>query len=141
MHLALLSEVGARTIYERLASRAGREDLGSLLERIAQDSERILERLRELMIELGGDPPRTSLRRRLLASALARLAPVIGIHRVLRLCEQAEETVSRWYAQYAVFLDRIGDAQRSRICQQLAAEKRLHAQALSAWNSNLVHLD
>ena len=141
MRSALLSEIGARTIYARLATRGIREDLRLLLERFEQESEQILERLGALMSDMGGVLPHTSLRRRLLAAALARLAPVIGIRPILRLCQHAEETVSRWYASYSAFLAEIGDEDRSRTCQELSVAKLLHAQALSAWLSNLRRLD
>ncbi len=141
MRSAFLSEVGARTVYAHLAKRRGREDLQLLLERLAQESEQILDRLRALMIGLGGVPKRTSLRRRFLAAALARLAPVIGIRPILQLCQHAEETVAGWYLRYAAFLCETRDEAPARICEELAGAKRLHAQALSAWLSNLRRLD
>jgi hypothetical protein len=137
MHSALLSEVGSRTVYARLSKRRSHGELAQLLERLEQESAQVHEKLRVLMESLGGDPPRSSLRRRLLAEALAALSPLIGIRRVLRLCQHAEETVSRWYASYSAHLAEIGHAESARLCQELSLLKLLHAQALSAWVSNI----
>jgi hypothetical protein len=86
---------------------------------------------------MGGRPRRTSLRRRALARVLALSSRVLGAPLVLRVCQNAEETVGRWYADYGLFLVRIGDVERARECDALAVTKRLHSQALGAWVTNL----
>ena len=89
--------------------------------------------LRQLMLGMGGRPRRTSHRRRLLARVLASLSPVLGRRIVLRICLNAEETVARWYGEYAVYLTRLGDHARARTCEELRGMKLLHASALEAW--------
>ena len=56
---------------------------------------------------------------------------------LLRICHNAEDTVSRWYGDYQNFLLSLGDRERAGVCGRLAITKRLHAQALAAWISNL----
>ncbi len=141
LRYAILSEVGARTLYGILATKTKREDLRSLLTRLELESERVLERVRALADGLGGGRLRGALRRRLLATALARLAPLIGIGRILRLCQQAEETVSRWYASDSVYFASRGDHERAALCRELCLIKQVHAQALATWLSNARHLD
>lgn len=137
MHLALLSEIGARSIYDHLGRIARDPELRAVLERLNHQGAESVTRLRELMIGLGGRPRRTSFRRRALARALSWTSRVTGMRPALRICQNAEETVSRWYAEYEIFLARIGDAERARVCGELARVKRLHSQALGAWVSNI----
>ena len=108
----------------------------ALVGRLNLEGAGTVERLQELIRGMGGRPRRTSLRRRALARALALGSWVVGTRLVLRICHNAGETVGRWYAEYGVFLARLGDADRSRECEALAQTKRLHAQALAAWLAN-----
>ena len=137
MRLALLSEIGARAIYDHLSRHVKDPDLQALLVEHNETGAQNVERLRELMIGLGARPRRTSFRRRALARALALASRVIGVRVVLRIVMNAEETVSRWYQEYAMFLLRLGDEPRARICQELSGVKSRHAQAVGAWVSNL----
>jgi len=133
MRLALLSEIGARSIYDHLGRRAPQDDLQKLLRRLNVEGGESVEALRNLMIGMGGRPRRTSRRRRLLARVLAALSPVFGRRIVLRICLNAEETVARWYGEYAVYLTRLDDHARARTCEELRGVKLLHAGALEAW--------
>ena len=137
MHLALLSEIGARAVYDHMRKRAGDDELAALLARLNLDGAESVARLQRLMRELGGRPRRTSFRRRALARALAWSSRVTGRRLVLRICMNAEETVSRWYGEYARFLARIGATEQARVCQELQQVKRAHAQALGAWVTNM----
>ena len=137
MHLALLSEIGARSMYDHLSRRARDPALRALLERLNLEGADTVGRLRELMLGMGGRPRRTSRRRRALARLLALASRVVGVRPVLRVCHNAAETVSRWYGEYALFLARLGDHERARVCERLQGVKRLHAQALEAWVSRI----
>lgn len=137
MRLALLSEIGARAIYDHMRRRAGDPDLEELLTRLNQTGAESVARLQALIRDLGGRPRRTSFRRRALARALAMSSRVTGRRIVLRICLHAEETVGRWYGAYAQFLLRLGDVERARTCEELRRVKRVHAQALGAWVSNM----
>jgi hypothetical protein len=134
---ALLSEIGARAIYLHLARRYRRDDFQSLLLRLNEEGAESIARLQALMRDMGGRPRRTSLRRRVLARALAMLSSVFGLRFVLRICMDAEETVARWYAEYALFLMRLGEIERARTCEDLGRVKSRRAQTLSAWVTNL----
>lgn len=136
MRLALLSEIGARAIYDHLGRRQPPGDLGSLLDELNDTGAESVARLRELMIGLGARPRKTSFRRRALARGLALASRVTGKRIVLRVCMNAEETVGRWYGEYAVFLMRIRDNDRALVCHELAAIKRRNAQVLGAWVSH-----
>lgn len=137
MKLALLSEIGARSIYDHLRRHVRDEELRAVLVQLNEEGAESVRRLRELVQELGGRPRRTSFRRRALARALALASRVIGVRIVLRICLNAEETVGRWYQQYALFLLRLDDPERARVCQDLARVKQTHAQTLGAWVTNL----
>jgi rubrerythrin len=137
MKLALLSEIGARAIYDHMRRRVQDEDLRSLMVELNEAGLESVRRLRELMIDLGARPRRTSFRRRALARGLALASRVIGVRFVLRVCMNAEETVGRWYQEYALYLLRLEDPERAKTCQDLAQVKQRHAQALGAWVGNL----
>lgn len=137
MRLALLSEIGARSIYDHLRRCVKDPELRALMVEHNETGAANVARLRGLMISMGARPRRTSFRRRVLARALALASRVIGVRVVLRVVMHAEETVSRWYQEYALFLMRLGDEPRAQVCQELAGVKQRHAQALGAWVSNL----
>ena len=84
---------------------------------------------------------RGRLRRRVLATGLAWLAPIIGIGPILRLCQQAEETVSRWYASDSGYFAELGEHARATLCRELCLIKQVHAQALATWLANARRLD
>ncbi len=137
MQLTLLSEIGARSVYDHLARRVRDPQLKRLLERLNQEGAQQVARLQELIAEMGGRPRRTSFRRRALARILAHTTRLAGPRPALRICMNASETVSRWYAEYALLLVRIGDPGRAEQCEELRRVKVLHAQALGAWVSNI----
>ncbi len=133
MHLALLAEFGALSMYGYLSRRARDVELSGLLARFRHEEEEQIDCLRGLMQELGGRPPARSLRRRL-AAWLLYLATWIGGTRIaLRLCLESEETIARWYAQYARHLVRAGLVEHAGTCEALSVTKRRHALALQAW--------
>ena len=133
MHLALLSEFGARSIYDHLRRWVRDEEMARMLTRLNEAGAESVERLRQVMIGMGATPRRTSFRRRALARMLATMSRATGPRPVLRVCHNAEETVSRWYAQYAIFLTRLGDYERARELETLRRTKILHAQVLAAF--------
>ncbi|MEM9379413.1 MAG: hypothetical protein AAGB93_05630 [Planctomycetota bacterium] len=134
---ALLSEIGARAVYDHIARRARDEELGSLAGGLNQEGVEIVEAVQALIRSMGGRPRRTSLRRRALARGLVAIGAVVGARPVLRLVRHAEETVGRWYAEYALFLVRIGDAERARAFEDLRAKKERRALVLGAWVDNI----
>lgn len=135
--LALLSEIGARAVFDHIARRAKDGDLGRMAEGMNREGIDLVARVQELIREMGGRPRRTSFRRRALARLLVHGAPIIGPRRVLRVVRDAELTVGRWYAEYALFLVRLGDEERARAFEELRATKERRAMALSAWVENL----
>lgn len=137
MKLALLSEIGARSIYDHLGRQVKDEDLRALLVQLNEAGAESVMRLRELMIGLGARPRKTSFRRRFLARGLAMTSRVTGVRFALRICMNAEETVGRWYQSYGLFLMKLEDPDRARTCHELSQIKRQHAQVLGAWVGNL----
>lgn len=137
MHLALLSEFGARSIYVHLGRLVRDPELHNMLQRLNEDGAGNVTRLRRLMIDMGARPRRTSFRRRALARALAYLSVVTGPRPILRICQNAEEMVGRWYGEYALFLTRLGDPSRARELEILRRNKTLNAQQLGAFASLL----
>lgn len=137
MRQALLSEIGARSIYDHLSRRVSDPELQGLLTYLNQEGARGVERLQEQMRGIGGRPRRTSFRRRAMARALCWSSYVIGVRAVLRICAHAEETVSRWYNEYSAFFLSCGDRERARVFRDMSLEKQLRGRAVSAWISNL----
>ena len=133
MNLALLAELGARSIYADLIGLSRDEELRKVLARLLQEEQEQIADLARMMAELGGRPRTKSLRRRLLAGALARLSPLIGRRVVLRVCAQAEDKASRWYNHFQHHLLGLGEADHARTCSRLSLTKRRHAQALQTW--------
>ena len=133
MHLALLAEFGAHAMYGFLSRRAGDPELSNLLARFGAEEAEQIEKLRALMLALGGDPPTHSSRRRLAARLLYVSTWLGGRRLAMRLCLESEETIARWYAQYAVFLGEAGFVEHARTCGALSLTKRRHALALQAW--------
>jgi len=137
MRQALLSEIGARAIYDHLSRRIQDPELRSLMVQLNLDGIRSVDQLRDVMRGLGGKPRRTSFRRRAMARALCASSRLIGPRAVLRVCAHAEETVARWYAEYSAYFLQSGDRERARLFGQLSIEKQLRARALGAWVTNL----
>lgn len=137
MHLALLSEFGARSIYSHLSRQVHDPELQRMLLRLNEDGAQSVIRLRDLMTSMGARPKRTSFRRRALARSLAYLSRVTGPRPILRICQHAEDTVARWYGEYAHFLRRLNDPTRARELEGLRRTKILNAQQLGAFASLL----
>lgn len=133
MREALLAEIGALATYRRLARRTGDESLRPLLLSFYRDELRQIARLRDVMRSLGGNPRRRSLRRYIAARLLSLSARLYGPRFALRVCMEAERSVSRWYARYAHVLARSGELEAARHCAQLSMQKRNHAIALQTW--------
>lgn len=137
LELSLLSEIGARAVCDHLRRHVSDPALVECLVRVNQEGADVVLRVQELVRSLGGLPRTTSLRRRALARGLALLARVSGPRPVVRVAQDACETVSRWYVHYAVFLARHGLLEEARTCQDLAAVKRRHADSLAAFTRHL----
>lgn len=133
MRLALLGELGARSVYARLAGVVRDLELRAVLERLDEAEGEQVERMRELMIELGGDPPARSRRRAVAAQVLVLVSRLVGPRLALRLCQDAEATTSRWYQAYARYLERVSEPEAARTCEELSLTKRRHAQILQTW--------
>ncbi len=133
MGLALLSEIGARSVCHHLQARVKDDQLAELLQRINEEGVRNVSEVQQLIRELGGKPRRTSFRRRALARALTWMAPIVGARPVLRIVHNGADTLSRWYRLYANYLVQAGDTEHARMCERLSRRKRHHAQALDAW--------
>lgn len=136
MRLALLSEIGARAMYDHLGRHVRDEVLSRVLQQLNEEGAFAVEQLREIIGKLGARARRTSFRRRAIARGLALASRVSGPRPVLRLCQNAEQTVARWYSAYAHFLVRIGETEAARSCLELERLKLRHAQVLSAWIQN-----
>ncbi len=135
--LALLSEIGARSVFDHIARRARDPELAPAAAELNEDGIEVVARVQELIRSMGGKPRRTSFRRRALARVLVHGVPVTGPRPVLRLIRHAEETVARWYAQYALFLVRIGDHERAQAFEDLRLIKERHALTIGAWVNNI----
>ena len=62
---------------------------------------------------------------------------VFGLRFALRLCQDAESTVARWYTEYRAYFAELGDVERARACEELAGVKRRHATWLDTWVQNV----
>jgi len=136
MRRALLAELGALALYGWLARLSRSAELRDLMAAFEDEERAQVERLRQLMRELGEQPRATSRRRRLASLLLACSTPVFGARPVLRLCEEAEGTASRWYAHFAEHLVLSGAPLEAAACRALSDTKARHARALRAWVDN-----
>jgi hypothetical protein len=136
MHLALLSEFGARAAYSDLARWLRDPDLKRLLRGLSEESGEQARTLSGAMAALGGRPPSASLRRRMLAAGLALSTPILGRRIVLRTCSSAADKASRWYAYFQIHLLGLGLGELAATCGRLSEVRRSHAQALDSWVQN-----
>ena len=130
---ALRAEIGARAIYPRLARAARDRELAGVLDGLHEEECEQVARVSALLARLGGKGSPRSVRRGLVAWALALAARAGALPLCLRLCLESETTAEGWYHECALFLaraDRLGDA---RTCEELALTKHRHAQILEAW--------
>lgn len=130
---ALRAELGARTLYGWLARLGGRRELRSLMAGLVEEEGAQVEELLGLLESLGERPRRWSFRRSLASWALACSTLVFGTRPVLRLCEEAEGTASRWYAHIAEHFARTGAVEEARRTNAMALLKSHHASALKAF--------
>lgn len=137
VRIALLSEIGARAVTDHLARKVRDADLRRLAEELNAEGIALVAELQQLVRDMGGRPRRTSLRRRALARALVAARHVVGLRAVLRLLQHQEETLARWYAEYAQFLARIGEPVRATSFEGLRAAKQRRGQAVAAWVANM----
>ncbi len=136
MHLALLSEFGARAVYADLARWLRDPELKRVLTGLSAESGDQVHALSETMAALGGRPLRSSARRRVLAAALALSTPILGRRIVLRTCASAADKASRWYTYFQIHLLQLGQTQLAATCGRLSDVRRSHAQALETWVEN-----
>jgi hypothetical protein len=131
---ALKAEIGARSIYARLAPRMRDRELGQLLERFHDDEEEIVAGVRALLVDLGARrAPNASPSRALAGWILAGVSGGRSSSLALRLCLESESTVARWHAENALRLAGTGDLDRARACDGFAQIKLRHARMLEAW--------
>lgn len=133
MVYALRSELGASYVYPALARASRDTELASVLSELGRESAEQVRALQELVRGLGGRPARSRLRRLVAARVLALVSPLTGMRLPLRLCCDAEGTVSRWYAGYAAYFVRLGDEPRARACSDLSQAKYRHSILLRTW--------
>lgn len=133
---ALRSEHGALVAYRRLAKLVRDPDLARVLATFVDDELRQIAELSSTIQALGLAPARASLRRRLLAEALAFSVRAIGPRFALRVCREAEETRARWYAHLGGFLRDLGERRFDASFQRMSLLKQHHAQTLGAWVHN-----
>jgi rubrerythrin len=130
---ALRAELGARALYGWLARLARDRELRRLMGGLEEEEDRQVDDLCRLLASLGERPRRWSLRRRTASFLLAWSTPVFGTRPVLRLCEEAEGTASRWYACFAEHFVRSAAPEEARRCNAMALLKARHASALQAF--------
>ncbi len=133
MGRALLSELGARVVYARLSTCVQDEELTGVLTELAEDENGQIRTLQELMRRLGGKPRSRSFRRWFMGRALVSCRRLFGPRFAMRVCLDAEWTVSRWYAKYAAYLTQVGETSEAQVCEELALTKRRHSRVLQAW--------
>ena len=136
--LALLSEIGARAVFDHIARRNKDPELMGLAGEFNREGIELVSEVQALMRALGARPRTTSFRRRALARVLVHGSPVIGVRRVLRVIRDAEATASRWYGEYALFLLKLGEVELAERFDALRAAKNRRAGALGAWADNVV---
>lgn len=137
MGFALRSEFGAYSIYALLPLIARSNELRRLLVAMRHAQRDQVAGLRKLIDDLGGKAPASRWTRALAAWALFAITPIVGMRFSLRLCVEAERTVTRWYAEYAVHLAERGYFEAARRCNDLGMTKRIHAARLSTFVDRL----
>lgn len=135
--IALLSEIGARALTDHLTRRVRDDDLRRMAHALNQEGIELVADVQQLIRDMGGRPRRTSVRRRCLARLLVAARHVLGLRTVLRLLHHQEQTLGRWYGEYAVYLGRIGEPVRCAAFERLRAAKLRRAAAVSAWVENM----
>lgn len=137
VQLALLSEIGARALTDHLTRKVRDPELGRLAEELNEEGVHLVARVQQLLRDMGARARRTSLRRRALARALVAGRRVVGLRTVLRLLQHQEETLARWYGEYALFFARIDEEPRAAAFEELRVAKTRRAQAVATWVHNM----
>lgn len=129
----LRDEIGARTLYRRIARSDRDEELSRLLGVFADEGDTIEQEVRDLMRALHARGRTRSVLRWFSARALSAMTRV-GMRRlVLRLCLESEEVLARRYAGFAHWLASGGAESAARACDRIGARKAARARALRAW--------
>jgi hypothetical protein len=136
MQLALRSELGARTLYPLLRRRTSDPELRLVLERMTEDEHELVRRLGALIVKEGGEPRTRSFRRWLASWCIAAGTLFFGLRFALRLSQDAESAVARWYGTYCRYYLEQGDEGTARACDDLVRIKLRHAQWLETWVEN-----
>lgn len=137
MQRALRSEFGAFSFYSLLPGVTRNAELEALLRELRRDQTEIIGRLQSLISSLGGTPATSRWTRSVAAWGLLFLTPVLGRRFALRMCFEAERTVARWHAEYAVHLLAWGQVERAREANALAEIKSRHAVRLETFVNNI----
>lgn len=136
MRIALLAELGARSIYGQLSKRMRDAELRQVIAQFHEEESQIIATVQRLLLLCGArNVPARSLRRALLAWMLASSSRGRSDSLALRSCHDSELTVARWYSEYARYLGQIGARAEARTCEELAQAKIRHARILEAWMS------
>ncbi|QDU66971.1 hypothetical protein [Engelhardtia mirabilis] len=133
MGFALRSEFGAYSIYMLLPLVARNAELRRLLVALRDEQREQVAGLRALISDLGGNPPASRWTRAVAAWGLFAITPVVGSRFALRLCLEAERTVMRWYAEYAIHLAERGLIEPAIRCREFCMVKRIHASRLGTF--------
>lgn len=129
----LRDEIGARTLYRRLARRERDPELVRLFHAFADEGDSFEASLRELMRGLGAHGRTRSVFRWFSARGLSAIAR-LGMRRfVLRLCLESEEVLARRYAGFAHWLAGGGLVAAASACDRIGSRKAMRGRALRAW--------
>ena len=137
MERALRSEFGAYSVYSLLPRLTRNRELKRLLAVLRDDERDLIQATRGLIGDLGGDAPTSRWTRSVAAWALFAATPILGMRFALRLCREAETTVSRWYADHAMHLFLVGDEVNAERARELSQVKWRHAVRLGAFVDHL----
>lgn len=130
---SLRDEIGARTLYGRLAASGRDEELRRILQTLAEQGRALEDEVRGVMRALESRG-RVKSPARWVSARLLDLCARIGLRGfVLRLSVESEEVLARRYAGFAHWLARTGHIAEARTCGELATTKASRARALRAW--------
>jgi len=130
---SLRDEIGARTLYGRLAASGRDEEQCRILQTLAEQGRALEHDVRGVMSSLESEG-RVKSPARWLSARLLDLCARIGLRGfVLRLAVESEEVLARRYAGFAHWLARTGHVREAKICGELATTKASRALALRAW--------
>jgi Ubiquinone biosynthesis protein COQ7 len=134
---SLYSEFGAYSVYVLLRRWTRHRDLLPLLRQMASEEQQLIAAVRQLIERLGGKAPKRRWTRSVAAWGLWLATPVMGMPFALRLCREAERSVSRWYAQHTVLLYQLGRLEEAQATRAWSQTKHVHAVRLGAFIDHL----